>query len=170
MNVHALGLRPENKSVLKECELMEETSSVQMGAFLLSEWNTKPGYSGKKERETGGGTRPGPISPPPQLWEYFLCWENTPEVSLLHSSSTWIQFTGQVSSSRWPSGNRASTINSQTPTWNQSFAQVLSLKRKSWNRRCPQKFQTKPTGKCFDSLDTKPFIFWFIWVFIVVYM
>lgn len=39
MNVHALGLRPENNnnSVLKECELKEEASSVQMGAFLLSE-------------------------------------------------------------------------------------------------------------------------------------
>lgn len=38
MNVHAPGLRPENNnSVLKECELKEEASSVQMGAFLLSE-------------------------------------------------------------------------------------------------------------------------------------
>lgn len=96
---------------------------------------------------------------PPQLWEYFLCWENTPEVSLLHSSSICIQFAGQGSSSRCPSGNKASNINSQTPTYNQSFAQVLPLQRKKWNGRCPQRCETKPTWKCFHSLDAKPFIF-----------
>lgn len=161
MNVQTLGLRTENSnnnSVPKEGELKEGASTVQVRAFLLSEWNTKPGYREEGKRDRRWHLARLHLSPP-QLWEYFLCWENTPEVSLLHSSSVWIQFAGQGSSSRGPSGNKASNINSQTPTQNQSFAQVLPLKRQKWNGRCPQRCQTKPTWKCFHSLDTKPFIF-----------
>lgn len=158
MNFHALGLKTENNNNnknwgLKECELKKRPV---VRRWEHSRWVNK--IQNQVSKETRGGTRLGSTSLLPSPENSFLCWENTPEVSLLHSSSTWIQFAGQVSSSRCPSGNRASNVNSQTPTWNQSFAQVLSLKREKWKGRCSQEGQTKAAGKCFDSLDTKPFI------------
>lgn len=75
------------------------------------------------------------------------------------SSSIRHQFAGQVSPSRCPNGNQMSSVNSPTPTRNQSLARVLSLRWKKWNGHCPLRCQTEPAWKCFYSLDTKPFIF-----------
>lgn len=75
MNVQTLGLRTENNNnnaVPKEGELKEEASTVQTRAFLSSEWNTKPGYTGKKVRETGGSTWLGSISPLPSSENTFF--------------------------------------------------------------------------------------------------
>jgi hypothetical protein len=154
-NLHTLGLRAEEKHTRcwKSMSWRKRPALCRAGEWVESKISLS-------QVQRGWGLGPVPALPFPSPENSFLCLEKAPKVNHLCSSSR-LNLMGRDSGKSFqvPGYNKTSHINSQTPTWNQSFVQVLSLRRKRWNEFCPQRSQTKPMWKCFDSWDTKPFIF-----------
>lgn len=172
MNVQTLGLRTENNNnnaVPKEGELKEEASTVQTRAFLLSEWNTKPGYTGKKVRETGGGTWLGSISPLPSS-------ENTFFVGRIHLR--WAFFIPPPFESNLlvrevlpgaPVGIKHPTLTHRLPHKIKALPTSFHWKdRMKWT--LPSEVPDQAHMKMFSFLGHKTIYFWFIGVFIAMDM